>query len=190
MLMEVMFVKWIKACKKGIAFFLTVLYIVLTSPFQFGSAFANAEKGGTLILLGNEDLPPIVYNDNGTAKGVVVDIAQAIGEKIGYNIKVLTVNWEKAQQMVLKGEADGLLHINHSPEREVIYDFSNSLLKSEFSIFVHKDNRSIKYIDDLRGRIVGVEAGGYPCLLLQNYEDIILEKIINWKAAFKALHSG
>lgn len=43
-------------------------------------------------------LPPITYNDNGASKAVAVDIAKAIGEKIGYDIKVLGVNWESAQQ--------------------------------------------------------------------------------------------
>ena len=86
----------------------------------------------SFILLGNEDLAPIVYDDNGEAKGVAVDIAKAIGDRIGYDVMVITVNWEKAQEMVLDGYADGLLQINPSPERDELYDFSIPLLKSEF----------------------------------------------------------
>jgi len=116
----------------------------------------NNESSDTLVLLGNEKLAPIVYKDNGTAKGVAVDIARAIGEKTGYDIKVMAVNWEKAQKMVLNGDANGLLQINQSPERNKLYDFSVPLLKSEFSMFVRSDNTSLRSINDLRGKIVGV----------------------------------
>ena len=92
--------------------------------------------------------------------------------------------------MMQSGEADGLLHINQSPEREKLYDFSDPLLKSEFSMFVRIDNTTLRDIGDLRGKVVGVEPGGYPCTLLERYEDIVIEKINNWDDSFTALSSG
>ena len=53
---------------------------------------------------------------------MAVDIAKAIGNELGYDIKVLATDWEQAQIMVLRGEADGLLQINPSPERNELYD--------------------------------------------------------------------
>ena len=165
-----------------------VIILIFFLPFSgFGM---NDDTGNTLILLGNETLPPIVYNDNGIAKGVAVDIANAIGDRIGYEVKVVTVNWEQAQKMVLDGDADGLLHINPCPERNEIYDFSSPLLKSDFSMFVQSDNRTLRSIDDLRGKSVGIEAGGYPNTLLQGYETIDIEIINDWEASFKALSNG
>jgi cytochrome b561 len=58
-----------------IAIVFTLLIIMLPS-----SGYAvNDVSRETIILIGNESLAPIVYNDNGTAKGVAVDIAKAIG---------------------------------------------------------------------------------------------------------------
>ncbi|MGI6570300.1 MAG: diguanylate cyclase [Caldicoprobacterales bacterium] len=183
--------------KNNSAWFIAAVFVLIAFLLLFTGFAANTDDSpdiskspDTLILLGNEDLPPIVYNDKGTSKGVAVDIAKAIGKSVGYDIQVLTVNWEQAQQMMQSGEADGLLHINQSPEREKLYDFSDPLLKSEFSMFVRIDNTTLRDIGDLRGKVVGVEPGGYPCTLLERYEDIVIEKINNWDDSFTALSSG
>ena len=145
------------------------------------NGWARNNGPNTIVLLGNKDLAPIVYDDKGKSKGVAVDIAKAIGDKIDYEIKILTTNWEQAQRMIFNGEADGLLQINPNPERDKIYDFSSPLLKSEFSIFVQSDNLTINNIDDLREK-VGVEAGGYPNKLLEGYGevDIVLIRLENF----------
>ena len=126
------------------------IIILFTLLLPFNTFAMNSERD-TLLLLGNENLPPIVYNDNGIAKGVAVDIAKAIGDRIGCNIEVMGVNWEQAQLMLQNGDADGLLHINPSTERDELYDFSSPLLKSDFSIFVQSNNVILRSIDDLRG---------------------------------------
>jgi ABC-type amino acid transport substrate-binding protein len=128
-----------KTCIISAIFILSIIF------FPFSVSAVDEDSGEILVLLGNEKLAPIVYDDNGTAKGVAVDIAKAIGDRIGYDVKVMTVNWEQAQEMVLNGDADGLLQINPSPERNELYDFSIPLLKSEFSMFVQSDNTIKEY---------------------------------------------
>ena len=161
---------------------------MLLLPSKLFAEKTNNDR--TLTLLGNENLSPIVYNDNGTAKGVAVDIAKAIGDSVGYDIHVMPVNWEKAQLMLLNGDADGLLHINPSTERNKLYDFSKPLLKSDFSIFVQSNNATLRRLDDLHGRNVGIEVGGYASTLLDDFKDINLEIIYNWEASFEDLSSG
>ncbi len=169
----------------------TIFALFLINLFMPLDGFAkDSDNSDTLILLGNENLAPIVYDHNGTAKGVAVDIAKAIGDRIGYDIKVIPVNWEQAQMMVLNGEADGLLQINPSLKRDEIYDFSCPLLKSEFSIFVENSNSSLRSIDDLKGKKVGVEAGGYPSTILREYEEIDIVTIYDWKTSFINLSNG
>lgn len=171
-------------------YIITAVFVLSILFMPFNVLAVDSDSSDTLVLLANEDLHPIAYNENGTSKGVAVDIAKAIGKEITIDVEVLTVNWEQAQQMMRSGEADGLLHINPSPEREKNYDFSERLLKSEFSMLVHVDDTSLREINDLRGKIVGVEPGGYPSVLLQEYEDISIENINNWGVSFKALSTG
>jgi len=174
---------------KNLIYIIAVI-IILTFIFPSNGFAINSDSRDTLVLLGNENLAPIVYNDNGTAKGVAADIAKAIGNRIGYDIVVMAVNWEQAQNMVLNGEADGLLQINPGPERDKLYDFSVPLLRSDFSIFVQRDNVALGTIDDLIGKRVGVESAGYPIILLQGYEGIDLEIIHNWETSFRDLSNG
>lgn len=175
---------------KKMIYIITAVFVLSVLFIPLNVSAEDSNPSDTLILLANEDLHPIAYNDNGTSKGVAVDIAKAIGKEINVDVKVLTVNWEQAQQMLQRGEADGLLHINPSPERDKLYDFSDPLLKSEFSMFVQVDNTSLRDINDLSGKIVGVEPGGYPSILLEGYEDISIEDIYNWDVSYKALSTG
>jgi ABC-type amino acid transport substrate-binding protein len=171
--------------KQGKSSIIIVVTILLLFFLSFSSSAANDDRGEALLLLGNEDLAPIVYDDNGTAKGVAVDIAKAVGDRIGYEVKVVTANWEQAQRMMLNGEADGLLQINPSPERNELYDFSRPLLKSDFSMFVQAGNEALRSIYDLKNRRVGVEAGGYPYTLLTRYEAVDIVIIDDWETALK-----
>jgi len=92
--------------------------------------------------------------------------------------------------MVVNGDADGLLHMNPSFERNRLYDFSFPLLKSEFSIFVLDNNVSIRDINDLKGKRVGVEPGGYPSILLLEYDEIEMEVIYDWDTSFRDIICG
>jgi hypothetical protein len=85
------------------------------------------------------------------------------------------MNWAEAQQLVRSGEADGLLQINISPERLKIYDFSEPLLTSEFSIFTSSERPGVTSFFDLRGLRVGVEHMGLPDLLLRQDTGIIVQ---------------
>ena len=71
--------------------------VILSLILSSGSEKGFTQNREPLIFLGNEKLAPLVYADRGEAKGVVVDIAQALGKKIGRQIEVRAMNWEDAQ---------------------------------------------------------------------------------------------
>ena len=179
----------IKDYNKNKIYVITIIFL-FTLFLSFKGFAMNSHSHGTIILLGNKNLTPIIYSDDGVAKGIAVDIAKAIGKEIGYDIEVMAMDWELAQIMVLNGDADGLLHMNPSFERNRLYDFSFPLLKSEFSIFVLDNNVSIRDINDLKGKRVGVEPGGYPSILLLEYDGIEMEVIYDWDTSFRDIISG
>ena len=59
------------------------VFIWFVSLLLFNASATAVDSRTTLVLLGNEALPPISYNDNGTPKGVAVDIAK-VAEKGKY----------------------------------------------------------------------------------------------------------
>ena len=166
---------------------LALLFLLVSINEFLNNDYENSK---TITFLGNESIAPIIYNKNGTAKGIAVDIAEELGKKIGYKIKVKAMNWETAQNAVLLGDAEALIHINSNTEREELYDFSDEFLKSEFSIFIKSGNINIKNVNDLNNKTVGVEKSGYPLTLLQKYGVMNIEIISDWETGFSKVVSG
>ncbi len=177
-------------CSNKKTFSFILIYVTLFICFFNLPLYSDKDNEDTIILLGNRSIPPIIYEENGIVKGIFVDIAKAIGETIGLKYEIKAMDWEEAQSKVLAGEAHALLHINSNPERKKLYDFSDSILKSEFSIFKKQGNNVINKTADLKGKDVGVEKGGYPYHLLKDYYGINLVIIPNWNKGFEMVESG
>lgn len=170
-----------------------ILIMIIFLLYQLNTPIYSNDShkiSDTIVFLGNKKIAPIIYEENGIAKGVAVDIAKELGKKMGYKIEVKAIDWEEAQSKILFGEADGLLQINLSSEREKIYDFSDELLKSEFLIFTKSGNNSIKTVNNLKNKTVGVEYEGYPYYLLKKYDGINISTISDWKIGFEMVKSG
>lgn len=174
---------------KRLGYFIAIAIIIVafSSP-SYGEQVNENKK--TLLFLGNENIPPLIYNDHNNAKGLIVDLIKELSKKISYDIEVEAINWQEAQSKVLSGKADALLHFNPSPEREELYDFSTGLLKSEFSIFKKSGDLSISDISDLENKKVGVELLGYPRYLLEAFDGITIVTIQDWVSGFEMIESG
>ncbi|MDC7247628.1 MAG: diguanylate cyclase [Sphaerochaetaceae bacterium] len=162
------------------------LLLLLICPVTAGST----EMEQTIRFIGNEDLAPIIYLDNGEAEGVVADIARELGSVIGQKVIIETAQWEEGQKMVIEGSADALLQMNPSPLRAQFFDFSVPLLESEFSIFRKIGNRESVDMESLKGKTIGVENGGFPHTFLQQLENFNLYTFSDWDDGFKRLQSG
>ncbi len=143
-----------------------------------------------VLFLANESLPPLNFMKDGRPTGLVVDLANALAKRMHRPVEVRLTNWAQAQQLVLSGEADALLQINMSPERLKIYDFSEPLLTSEFSIFTTNERRGVTSFYDLRGLRVGVERMGLPDLLLRQDQGINVQNIPDFLQGFRMLLAG
>jgi PAS domain S-box-containing protein len=139
----------------------------------------------SLLFLGNQNLPPMVYLGNGSPNGIAVDIVTALGAKMGRSIEVKAMDWSEAQTIVEKGEADALIQINESEERKKMFDFSDSLLESKFSVFTISSRKGISKTEDLRGLRIGVEEKGFPRIILQRDP---LMQIVNVPSILEGFH--
>ncbi|NDY58616.1 transporter substrate-binding domain-containing protein [Desulfovibrio sulfodismutans] len=146
--------------------------------------------GKPLVFLGNQSLPPMNYLENGRPVGVVVDLAEALAKRMQHPVEIRLMEWGKAQELVINGQADALLQINANPERLKVFDFSEPLLSSEFSIYTTSRHHGIKSMQDLRGLKVGVESKGLPILLLQKDPQITVEVIPDFVVGFTKLKNG
>jgi PAS domain S-box-containing protein len=129
--------------------------------------YTTAAFAKPIRFVGNQDYPPIEFSEEGKAKGLYVDIINALSLASGREMTVTLLEWEKAQQMVRHADADaaGLLAITE--ERKTIYDFTDTVMDLEYSLFVRADQTLISSSEDLQGKSVGVIAGGFPLQLLK-----------------------
>ena len=182
--------------KKQIWMFLVVF--VLYFSFISGSAtvtqptLAPTETSNTtpLLFLGNMNIAPVVFLDGTTPKGVDVDIVHALAKSIPEPIEIRAMNWSEAQSLVARGEADALIQINPTEERLKIFDFSDTLLESQFSIFTRSDTLGISDSSSLRGLRVGIESGGLPQKVLEKDPLIKLQIIKSFPEGFDQLNAG
>jgi PAS domain S-box-containing protein len=140
-----------------------------------------------LRFLGNRNLAPVVYLEDGTPAGVAVELVRALAPHLSRPLEVRVMDWSAAQALVFRGDADALIQMNPTDERRRQYDFSQPLLESQFSIFVRRGSVGIRDATGLRGLSVGVEAGGLPEQLLSRDPAIRLVRITDFAAAFSLL---
>ncbi|NVK00767.1 MAG: transporter substrate-binding domain-containing protein [Oceanospirillaceae bacterium] len=141
-------------------------------------------------FLGNENYAPLLFSVNDEPAGLTVELAEAIFEagRIDYSIELS--DWAEAQNRAKAGEVTGLLQINKSPARLELFDFSEPVLESEFSLFLATDNFEIRDYGDLKQRRVGSEAKGYARAILERDPDINIVTIDTWLHGFEMLKAG
>lgn len=169
----------------------------LLFTLAFHAASAEADTGNnaasdleSLVFLGNHRLPPMNYLENDQAKGLVVEIVEAMAARMERPVTIKLMDWAEAQELVLAGEADALIQINATEERELLYEFSEPLLESEFAIFIPADKPGIGCILDLKGLTVAAETKGYANIVLQRDPLISIIEIPDLHSGFKLLLEG
>lgn len=157
--------------------------MLAASPAAFGQ-----QPNKPFRFVGNDKIPPIISMQDGKPTGLAVDLAYAVARKAHLPIRVEAMDWSQAQSLVSAGKADALLQINPTPEREKLYDFSDTLLESNFHIFRKDTHVDIQGLSSLYGKRVGVERSGFPIQFLKKYSRIHAVIIPNWKVGFEMLN--
>ena len=167
------------------SFVVSVVAVVAICLLVAASSGFAQTKARQFLFVGNGHIPPMIAVVSGKPQGLVVDLVQAMAARAGLDVKVVGADWAEAQRQVQDGEADALVQINPTIERNALFDFSSPLLASEFSIFRRAARADINGVDSLSGRTVGVEKGGYPAQILANHPQIKTRFISSWKAGFE-----
>ena len=89
-----------------------------------------------LLFVGNDDFAPLSYLDNGTPRGLDVDIAMAVGAAMGREVRIELMDWARARQRVLGGQADALIDLSSGDERSELWDVTEPIIDHEFGLFV------------------------------------------------------
>jgi len=162
---------------------IVVLLLLLAGQPSWGAAPASAAAEAPpppIIVLGDRNLPPYEFLEQGVAKGANVDLLRAIGRALGRPVEIRLMEWQQAQDEALAQRGRVLTMLGRTPEREQKFSFSHETVPVSFALFVRADDAQ-RLSASLAGRRVGVARGGLarPALLARHPEVVPVDMVSN-----------
>lgn len=92
---------------------------------------------GVLVMATNAEFPPYEYYEGGVVVGIDADIAQAICDELGYELKITDMGFDAIIPAVESGKADvGIAGLSVTEDRLKNVDFSNPYTTAKQVIIV------------------------------------------------------
>ena len=143
-----------------------------------GSEASSDAAGGTLVMATNAEFPPYEYYEGENVVGIDADIAAAVADKLGMELKI---------EDVTSGKADiGLAGMTVTEDRLENVDFSDTYAHATQVVIVKEDS-DIASPDDLEGKKIGVQLGTTGDIYAGDIKDATVERYNKGFEAVQAL---
>ncbi len=138
--------------KKLIVFFAAVFML-------FGLTACSGTQEDALIMGFDENFPPMGFRgDDGEYTGFDIELAKAVSEKIGVEIKFQPIDWSSKELELNSDKVDILWNgLTITDERMENMEFTKPYLKNKQIILVKTDS-DIKAKADLAGKNIGIQS--------------------------------
>lgn len=114
---------------------------------------AVAEENVLKVGMEGTYAPYTYHDDTGALTGFEVDVATAIGEKIGYKVEFVEGAWDSLFPALDAGTIDVIMNqVTITEARLETYDFSTPYVYTRPVLIVAADNEDITTFDDLAGK--------------------------------------
>ncbi|MBR5375767.1 MAG: transporter substrate-binding domain-containing protein [Lachnospiraceae bacterium] len=147
--------------KKTAALIMTL--VMSMSLFACGSAKDEGSSlktvtVGTLTMATNAYFPPYEYYEADKIVGIDAEIAQAVADKLGMQLKIEDMEFDSIITAVASGKADiGLAGMTVTEERKKNINFTDSYATG-VQVVIVKEDSDITSVDDLyNGKKIGVQ---------------------------------
>lgn len=162
--------------------------LMTVSIFACGQKKAEIKK---LVMATNAEFPPYEFKEGGKIVGIDAEIAEAIAKKMGYELEILDIKFDSIIPSVIDGKADfGAAGMTVTEDRLTQVDFSDTYADAVQSVII-SENSSIKAIDDLKGKKIGVQQGTTGDIYATgDYGDANIERFVDGATAVAALTAG
>lgn len=119
-----------------------------------------AKKSDALVVGVDDQFAPMGFRDeNNNLVGFDIDLAKAVGEKMGRKVEIQAINWNNKISELNGGSVDLIWNgFTITDERKEKVLFTKPYLANEQILVVKADNTSIKSINDLEGKKVVLQA--------------------------------
>ena len=140
-------------------FLCIALAVVLAATMVVALAACSKkdQSAQTLTMATNAEFPPYEFHEGDSIVGIDAEVAQAIADKLGMELKIEDVSFDSIIPGVQAGKYDmGMAGMTVTDERLESVNFSTSYAKGVQSVIV-KEGSDIKSIDDISGKKIGVQ---------------------------------
>ncbi|WP_156290258.1 transporter substrate-binding domain-containing protein [Oceanobacillus salinisoli] len=136
------------------------LFIGFLAACGSGAADTENEETKVLKMATSADFPPFESFDTaGNFEGFDIDLAHAIADELGYELKIEDMNFDGLIGALQAGRVDMVMAgMSATEDRKENVDFSVEYHRSG-EMFLTKKDSEIKSLEDLKGKVVGVQLG-------------------------------
>lgn len=116
---------------------------------------------GQVLRIVSEAWPPYIHEEQGVLRGLDYEAATVVLQRLGIEATWQLLPWKRCLLALEQGQADAILDIFHTPERDATILFpSEPMSRIELVLFYNKAHPyPFKTLDDLQGLKIGVSAG-------------------------------
>lgn len=151
---------------------LTSLCIGATGCGANGAKDNKADDKDTLVIGFDDTFVPMGFkDDNGEYTGFDVELAKAVGDKMGKTLEFQPIDWTMKESELNNGNIDMIWNgYSVTDERKKSVNFSKSYLKSRQVIITLKDS-NIKFKEDLKDKTVAAQDQSSAIDAIGEYKD-------------------
>jgi len=146
--------------KKIMALMLLMIAILAGCGTSTDDNSGSSSDKKELIMGTSADYPPFEYIDSAKSEEIIgfdIDLANALGEKLGYTIKVKDFDFSGLIPAIQAGQVDLVMSgMSPTAERKENVDFSDIYYTAKDLVITKKDS-NINSVEDLKGKTIGVQ---------------------------------
>ena len=139
----------------------TLLALLMAGAMSASLLSGCGDNGEETLVLGLDvNFPPMGFNDsNGELVGFDVDLAKAVAEKMGVELKLQSIDWNSKETELASGKVDILWNgLTITPEREEKMLFTEPYLQNRQVVVVRNDS-SVQTLADMKGKTIVLQKG-------------------------------
>ena len=177
--------------RKLLALFTVVLALFLSACTEEGNtnSLEVVQEQGYMILGLDDTFAPLGFRDeDGEVVGFDIDLANAVAEKLGIELRIQPIEWDSKVLELNAGNIDMIWNgLSITDSRKETINFSEPYLSNRQIVLV-KGGTTVNSVDDLSGLTVGVQIDSSGELAL-NDNDIVtrVEEIVRFNTFTEAL---
>ena len=169
-----------------------ILIVVMVAMFLNKN---NVKIKENVLVIGLDDsFPPMGFrNENNEIVGFDIDVAKAVCERLGMELKLQQISWASKEQELNSGNIDCIWNgFAYTEERAKTMTLTENYIKGK-NYFILKSGTTAKNQYELEGKKIGVQSGSSQAFDLENSEFGKKVEIISYSdnlTAFMDLETG